>query len=135
MSDIYKERSYARGDIGGGSRVSSSLIFKRPLRTQICRWAAPSLSNAGCRTPPVCLKSREGAVYRLPAAMSAIAMTGVTAHWKVGAVYDFEDGAPGTELDERICDKSYDVVVRKTAPSIFHGTTVLPFMQRGSWNR
>jgi maleamate amidohydrolase len=48
----------------------------------------------------------------------------------VGAVMDLQDGAPGTELDERIYDKDYDVVVRKTGPSIFFGTPVAAFLQK-----
>jgi maleamate amidohydrolase len=43
---------------------------------------------------------------------------------------DLQDGAPGTELDHRIYDKDYDVVVRKTGPSIFFGTPVAAFLQK-----
>ena len=52
-------------------------------------------------------------------------------HWKVGAVSDLRDGAPGTDLDERIYDKDYDVIVRKTGPSIFFGTPGHTFHAEG----
>ena len=51
-------------------------------------------------------------------------------HWKVGAVGNLIAGSPETELDERIYEPNYDIEVRKTAPSIFFGTPVAPFMQK-----
>ncbi len=50
--------------------------------------------------------------------------------WKVGAVADLKIGTPETELDPRIVDPAYDVVVRKTGPSIFFGTPVASFMAK-----
>ncbi len=49
-------------------------------------------------------------------------------HWKVGVVRtDLIHGHPSTELDRRIHDPGYDVVVCKTGPSIFFQTPVVPF--------
>ena len=42
-------------------------------------------------------------------------------------VNEFHHGHPSTELDERIYDKSYDMIVCKTAPSIFFNTPVASY--------
>jgi maleamate amidohydrolase len=48
--------------------------------------------------------------------------------WKIPAVVnEFHHGHPSTELDERIYDRDYDMIVCKTAPSIFFNTPVASY--------
>ena len=50
-------------------------------------------------------------------------------HWKIAAVREqFLIDHPGSRLDPRIYDPAYDVVVMKSAPSIFFQTRVVPFL-------
>ena len=49
-------------------------------------------------------------------------------HWKIAEIAErFHDGAPETELDPRIYDPDYDVLLRKTGPSIFFNTPLAQF--------
>jgi len=48
--------------------------------------------------------------------------------WKIPAVVnEFHHGHPSTELDGRIYDRAYDMVVCKNAPSIFFNTAVASY--------
>jgi len=52
-------------------------------------------------------------------------------YWKISTVRNtYFHGHPATELDERIVDPSYDLVVCKTGPSIFYQTGVQPFLTK-----
>ena len=54
-------------------------------------------------------------------------------HWKIPAVLtDFFEGSTCTTLDPRIYDPSYDVVVRKTAPSILFQTPAIQLLTRNA---
>ncbi len=131
MSDIYKERSYARGDIGFGGKPGIVVVdFQTAFTDPDMPMGGAELIERGVQNTSRLLEVARSAGVPVACCYVGYSNDRELPHWKVGAVYDLEDGAPGTELDERICDKSYDVVVRKTAPSIFHGTTVLPLMQR-----
>jgi maleamate amidohydrolase len=51
--------------------------------------------------------------------------------WKIDAIYEhFYLDNPSMELDERIHDKTYDYVFRKTAPSIFFQTPLTMYLTR-----
>lgn len=54
-------------------------------------------------------------------------------YWKIKVVRDrYLPGDPVTELDERVVDRSYDFVVRKTGPSMFYETKLEPFLTKAS---
>lgn len=53
-------------------------------------------------------------------------------HWKIAKMYDgeFFFGHEAVEIDPRVLDASYDVVVAKTGPSIFFATPVAAYFTR-----
>ena len=52
-------------------------------------------------------------------------------YWKIKAVREtFFHDHPGSQFDARIYDPNYDVAVRKTAPSIFFGTSVSSYFNK-----
>ena len=52
-------------------------------------------------------------------------------YWKIKAVREtFLHDHPGSQFDARIYDPNYDVAVRKTAPSIFFGTSVSSYFNK-----
>ena len=54
-------------------------------------------------------------------------------HWKIPAVIsDFHLGKWTTELDPRIYDHGYDVVVQKTAPSLLFQTPAISYLVKQS---
>jgi maleamate amidohydrolase len=53
-------------------------------------------------------------------------------HWKVGPVLDLITGTPSCELDPRIAAAGPDVVLTKTAPSLFFGTPAGAILTRNS---
>lgn len=54
-------------------------------------------------------------------------------YWKIRPVREtYLPGNRAIELDERIVDSDYDLVIRKTGPSIFYETKVEPFLTKAS---
>jgi len=64
-------------------------------------------------------ETRRAAGYRL---RQRIRQSARGAHWKVGPVFDLLRGTPAVDLDPRIAETGPDVVLMKSAPSIFFGT-------------
>lgn len=51
-------------------------------------------------------------------------------HWKVSSIPKILEGEDGAKLDPSISDPSYDYVLRKSAPSIFFNTPVVPYFAK-----
>jgi len=131
MSDIYKERSYGQADIEFGGKPGIVVVdFQTAFTDPEMPMGGAELIERGVQNTSRLLEVARSAGVPVANCYVGFSNERELPHWKVGAVYDLKDGAPGTDLDERICDKSYDVIVRKTAPSIFHGTPVLAYMQK-----
>ena len=129
MSDIYKERSYASGDIGFGGKPGIVVVdFQTAFTDPDMPMGGAELIERGVQNTAYSLKSREAPVCRLSAAMSAIAKRSYrTGKWAPFMTLRMarRERSSTSAFSDRVTR-----AVRKTAPSIFHGTTVLPFMQR-----
>lgn len=54
-------------------------------------------------------------------------------YWKIRPVREnYLPGNPAIELDDSIVDRDYDLVIRKTGPSIFYETKVEPYFTKAS---
>ena len=131
MSDIYQERSYGQADIGFSGKPGIVVVdYQTAFTDPTMPMGGAELIERGVQNTARLLESARRAGVPIASCYVGYSNKRELPHWKVGAVMDLQDGAPGTELDERIYDKDYDVVVRKTGPSIFFGTPVAAFLQK-----
>lgn len=131
MSDIYKQRSYGHGEIGFGGKPGIVVVdFQRAFTDASFPMGGAKLIERGVQNTARLLEFGRRADVPVANCYVAYSNNRELPHWKVGAVSDLKVGTPGTELDERICDNNYDVVVRKTSASIFFGTSVAGFLQK-----
>jgi len=125
----YAERSYGACDVGLGQRPGIVVIDYQKGFTE----AQYPLGGA-----PLIMRGLENTVRLLDVARrnnipvancyTAYKSWRDMPYWKVRAVREeFIHGHPSVELDPRIHDPDYDVVICKTGPSIFFQTAVVPF--------
>jgi maleamate amidohydrolase len=129
MADIYQQMGYGARQIGFGNQPGIVVVDFQTAFTdpQYPLGGAPLVVQALENTARLLEVARR---HHIPVASCYTAYTNErdTPYWKIPAVVEqFRLGHPGTELDPRIYDPAYDVVVRKTGPSIFFQTPVVPY--------
>jgi len=129
MGDPYKELGFDANRIGYGRRAGVVAVdFQRGFTdSRFPLGGRPMVERAVENTAKLVTAARKAG---LPVVCCYIAYSSARAApwWKIPAVVnDFRHGHPSTELDERIYDSSYDMVVCKTAPSIFFNTPVAAY--------
>lgn len=127
--DTFTERTYGSVAVGRGRRPAIVVVDYQLAFTD----AANPLGGAPLVERGVRNTSRLLEVARRTGAPVACCHTAYLderemPHWKVAAVREqFRNDHPGSRLDPRIYDERYDLAVRKTGPSIFFFTPVVPY--------
>lgn len=129
MSDAYAERSFGKLSVGFGEKpgivvVDFQLAFTDP---RYPLGGGPMVVRALENTAKLLAVARR---YNIPIASSIISYghEREMPYWKIATVREtFFHDHPGSQLDPRIYDPAYDVVVHKKAPSIFFDTDVHSF--------
>ncbi len=129
MADDYAKRGFGGRNVGFGERpgvvvVDFQLAFtdkKFPLG------GAPLVDRAVNNTATL-LKAARAARAPVAACFTAYKSERDAPHWKIPPVLqEFRIDHPGSALDPRIYEETYDLVVRKTGPSIFFHTPVVNY--------
>ena len=130
--DGYATAGYGAIDIGYGKRPAILVVdFQKSHVSQEFPFGGR----------PLVLRALENTMKLLPVARErnipvAVCYTAYQSerdmpYWKIKPVR--ENYLPGNwaiELDERVADTNYDLVVRKTGPSIFYETKIEPFLTK-----
>jgi maleamate amidohydrolase len=120
MADIFAQRGYGSRPLGFGARIGVVVVdFQRGFtEAEFPMGGAPMVDAAVRNTVPViaCVNG-----YNSPQAAP---------HWKVAPVFDLLEGTPLVELDPRIAAAGPDVLLMKSAPSIFFGTHAAAILTR-----
>jgi maleamate amidohydrolase len=129
MSDTYKDIGFDSNRIGFGRKAGIVVVdFQKGFTDgRFPLGGRPMVDRAVNNTATLLAAARKAG---LPIASCYTAYTSArdAPLWKIPAVVnEFHHGHPSTELDERIYDKSYDMIVCKTAPSIFFNTPVASY--------
>jgi maleamate amidohydrolase len=129
MADMYQQMGYGARQVGFGHRPAIAVVDFQTAFTdpQYPLGGSPLVLQALENTARLLAVARR---HSIPIASCYTAYTGEhdTPYWKIPAVVEqFRHGHPCTALDPRIYDPHYDVVVRKTGPSIFFQTPVVPY--------
>ncbi len=129
MSDVFTERSYGTRPIGFGSKPGIVVVDFQTAFTdaQYPLGGAPLIMRGVDNTARLLEVARRAGVP-VASCYTAYLSERDMPYWKVGAVHDqFLHGHPSTQMEPRIHDPKYDVVVCKTGPSIFFQTAVVPY--------
>jgi maleamate amidohydrolase len=131
MSDIYAERGYGSRPIGFGARIGVVVIdFQRGFTDPAFPMAgAPMVEAAVAATVPV-MRAAKRAGLPVIACVNGYDSPRAAPHWKAAPVFDLLAGTPATELDPRIAGAGPDVVLMKSAPSIFFATPAAAILTR-----
>ena len=123
MSDTYKDIGFDSNRIGFGRRAGIVVVdFQKGFtESRFPLGGRPMVDRAVNNTAKLVAAARKAG---LPV---ACCYTAYSSARDAAVVNDFHHGHPSTELDERIYDKTYDMIVCKTAPSIFFNTPVASY--------
>jgi maleamate amidohydrolase len=132
MSDTYKEIGFESNQIGFGKRAGVVVVdFQKAFtESRFKLGGRPMVERAVNNTAKLVTAARQAGLP-IACCYTAYSSAREAPLWKLPVVLDeFRHGHPCTELDERIYDPAYDMVVCKTAPSIFFNTPVSTYFIR-----
>jgi maleamate amidohydrolase len=123
MSDIYTERGYGSRPVGFGAKIGVVVVdFQRGfVDPAFPMGGAPMVDLAVRQTVPV-IEAAKRAGLPVIACVNGYDSPRAAPHWKVAPVLDLLRGTPAVELDPRIAAAGPDVLLMKSAPSIFFAT-------------
>ena len=123
MTDIYADRGYGSRKLGFGAKIGLVVVdFQRGfIDPSFPMGGAPMVDQAVINTVPV-IEAAKRAGLPVIACVNGYDSPRAAPHWKVGPVLDLLRGTPAVELDPRIAAAGPDVLLMKSAPSIFFAT-------------
>lgn len=126
----YSERGYGDGEIGWGEKPGVVVVdFQRGFTDPAFRMGgADMIDRAVDRTVEIIEAARRAG---FPVAACAMGYQSVEAmpYWKIAPLREeLFEGHPSVELDPHIAAAKPDLVITKTAPSIFFNTPVAQFL-------
>lgn len=131
MTDIYTDRGYGARSLGFGAKIGVVVVdFQRGFtESAFLMGGAPMVDQAVQNTVPV-IQAAKRAGLPVIACVNGYDSPRAAPHWKVAPVLDLLRGTESVELDPRIAAAGPDVVLMKSAPSIFFGTSAAAILTR-----
>lgn len=131
MTDIYAVRGYGSRPLGFGAKIGVVVVdFQRGfIEPEFPMGGAPMVDDAVRNTVPLIEAARRAGLPVI-ACVNGYDSPRAAPHWKVGPVLEMLAGTPSVELDPRIAAAKPDVVLMKSAPSIFFGTSAAAILTR-----
>ncbi len=122
-SDIYAARGYGSRQLGFGDKIGVVVVdFQRGfIDPAFPMGGGPMVDRAVEQTVPVIAAAKRAGLPVI-ACVNGYDNPRAAPHWKVEPVFDLLRGTPGVELDSRIAEAKPDVLLMKSAPSIFFAT-------------
>lgn len=121
--DVYAQRGYGARPVGFGEKPAVVVVdFQKGFTDPAYPMgSAPMVQSAVDNTVQV-MRAAKRAGAPMIACVIAFDNKSAAPRWKVDPVLDLMAGTPACELDPRIAAERPDVVLHKTAPSLFFGT-------------
>jgi maleamate amidohydrolase len=131
MTDIYAVRGYGSRPLGFGAKIGIVVVdFQRGfIEPEFPMGGAPMVDDAVRNTVPL-LEAAKRAGLPIIACVNGYDSPRAAPHWKVGPVLELLAGTPAVELDPRIAAVRPDVLLMKSAPSIFFATPAAAILTR-----
>ncbi|MGP1254879.1 MAG: isochorismatase family protein [Kiloniellales bacterium] len=129
-ADTYEQQGFGTGRIGFGARPAVLVVdFQRGFTDPASPLGGSQLVEQAVESSVELLSTARR--LGMPVVQTFVASCGEkdALHWKIPAVIsDFHLGNWTTELDSRIYDRSYDVVVQKIGPSLLFQTPAISYL-------
>ncbi len=123
MSEIYAARGYGSRKQGFGAKPGLVVVdFQRGFTDPAFPMAGAPMVDAAVRNTVPLIEAARRAGLPVVACVNGYFSARAAPHWKADPVYDLLAGTPSVELDPRIAAAGPDVVLMKSAPSIFFAT-------------
>jgi maleamate amidohydrolase len=131
VTDIYAVRGYGSRPLGFGAKIGIVVVdFQRGfIEPEFPMGGAPMVDDAVRNTVPL-LEAAKRAGLPIIACVNGYDSPRAAPHWKVGPVLELLAGTPAVELDPRIAAVRPDVLLMKSAPSIFFATPAAAILTR-----
>ena len=131
MSDIYAQRGYGAHPQGFGVKPAVVVVdFQRAfVDPAFPMGGAPMVDAAVVATVSV-IEAAKRAGLPVIACVNGYYSRSAAPHWKASPVFDLVAGSEQVELDPRIAAAGPDVVLMKSAPSIFFATPAAAILTR-----
>ena len=131
MSDVYAQRGYGSRPVGFGTKIGVVVVdFQRGfIDGDFPMGGAPMVDAAVRNTVPV-IEAAKRAGLPVIACVNGYDSPRAAPHWKAAPVFDLLRGSPSIELDPRIAAAAPDVILMKSAPSIFFGTSAAAILTK-----
>jgi len=129
--DAYQQRGYGDHPMGFGDKAGIVVVdFQRAFTDPAYPMGGAPLVRRAVENTARLLKAARAAGAPVAACAIAYSQAKQMPYWKVAGVRDLVAGHPGVALDPAIHDPDYDVVITKTAPSIFFNTPVAAYFAK-----
>ncbi len=124
MPDIYAERGHGSRSLGFGGKIGVAVVdFQRGfIDADFPMGGAPMVDQAVRNTVPL-IEAAKRAGLPVIDCVNGYDSPRAAPYWKVEPVFSLLRGTRSVELDPRIAAANPDVVLMKSAPSIFFGTS------------
>ncbi len=131
VTDIYTERGYGSRPMGFGAKIGVVVVdFQRGFTDpEFPMGGGPMVDLAVRNTVPV-IEAAKRAGLPVIACVNGYDHPRGAPHWKIAPVFDLLRGTGSVDLDPRIAAAEPDVVLMKSAPSIFFGTSAASILTR-----
>jgi maleamate amidohydrolase len=123
MADVYAQRGYASRSIGFGARPGLVVVdFQRGFTDPAFPMGGAPMVDEAVRSTVPLIEAAKRAGLPVIACVNGYDTPRAAPHWKIGPVFELLRDTPSVELDPRIAAAEPDVVLMKSAPSIFFAT-------------
>jgi maleamate amidohydrolase len=131
MTDIYSARGYGSHAQGWGKKPAVLVVdFQRGFtEAGFPMGGAPMVDAAVARSVAVIAAAKRAGLPVI-ACVHGYHSRAAAPHWKAAPVLDLIEGTPAVTLDPRIAAAGPDVVLMKSAPSIFFATPAAAILTR-----
>ncbi len=131
MSDIYEKRGYGTKAVGFGAKPAVIVVdFQRGFTDSAFPMGGGPMADAAVNHTVPLIAAAKRAGLPVIACVNGYDSPRAAPHWKVPPVLNLLAGTEQVELDPRIAAASPDVVLMKSAPSLFFGTSAAAILTR-----
>jgi maleamate amidohydrolase len=131
MADVYAERGYGSRPLGFGAKPGLVVVdFQRGFTEAAFPMGGAPMVDAAVRATVPVMEAAKRAGLPVIACVNGYDSPRAAPHWKAAPVLELLKGTPAVELDPRIAAAEPDVVLMKSAPSIFFATPAAAILTR-----
>ena len=123
MTDIYEQRGYGNRPLGFGAKPGLVVVdFQRGFTEAAFPMGGAPMVDEAVRNTVQLIHAAKRAGLPVIACVNGYDSPRAAPHWKIAPVLDLLRGSESVELDPRIAAAGPDVLLMKSAPSIFFAT-------------